>query len=131
MNKNKFSYMDKEKAIPCPAGCCEKDEFQLVMDGNNKTLRKVGKINTQKLIESYRDAVDLGKMIERFKRGDNTALQRKNNAFFADVTGVDGDLARQIENQRLTAEYLANAPKKAETSKKEETPKTEPPKEEK
>ena len=109
MNKNNFAYLKKESAIPCPGGSPVKDEFQLVTEGNNLSLKKVGTINVQKQIESYRDSVDLGKMIERYKRGDSSALSRGNRGFYADVSEIDTDLAVQIENQRLAAEYMAQA----------------------
>lgn len=109
MNKNNFVYLQKEPAIPCLGGSPIKDEFQLVTEGNNLSLKKVGTINVQKQIESYRDSVDLGKMIERYKRGDTSALNRGNGGFYADVSGMSTDLAEQIENQRIAAEYLAKA----------------------
>lgn len=118
MNKNNFAYLNKESAIPCPSGSPVKDEFQLVTEGNNMTLKKVGTINIQKKIESYRDSVDLGRMIERYKRGDSSALNRGNGGFYADVSDMSTDLAEQIENQRIAAEYIAQA---QNTAKVEET----------
>lgn len=108
MNKNKFAYFRKEKALPTASGSAYKDEYELVMDGNNMKLRKVGRINVQEQIASYRDSVDLGKMIERFKRGDSTALQRNSNAFYADVSEVNTDLASVIGNNRIAADFMAN-----------------------
>ena len=118
MNKNNFAYLNKEPAIPCPSGSPLKDEFQLVTEGNNMTLKKVGTINIQKKIESYRDSVDLGKMIERYKRGDTSALNRGNGGFYADVSDMSSDLAEQIENQRVAAEYIVQAQNAAETKEK-------------
>ena len=115
MNKNKFLYMQKESAIPCPSGSPIKDEFELVTEGNNMSLKKVGTINVQKQIESYRDSVDLGKMIERYKRGDTSALTRGAGGSFADVSEITPDLAVQIENQRIAAEYVAQAQAAAKT----------------
>lgn len=120
MNKNKFAYLKKEPALPCPGGSPVKDEFQLVTEGNNLMLEKVGEINVQKQIESYRDTVDLGKMIERYKRGDTSALSRGNGGFYADISNINADLAEQIQNQRLAAEYFATAQKSAPQAEKVE-----------
>lgn len=109
MNNRHFSYLEKEAALPCASGSRYKDDFQLVTEGNNMTLKKVGRTDTQKVIQSYRDAVDLGKMIERYKRGDQDAFTRGSRGFYADVSGMTTDLAESIENNRLAAEYMAAA----------------------
>lgn len=106
MNKNKFAYMRKEPAKPAPAGVRFKDENILVYEGNNMILKKVGQIDVQEQINSYRDGVDLGKMIERFKRGDTSAISRKQG-FYADATECPTDLASAINAQRVAAEYMA------------------------
>lgn len=125
MNKNKFAYLKKEAALPCPPGSPLKDEHELVWEGNNMTLKKVGVINTQKQIESYRDSVDLGRMIERFKRGDDSALER-GKGFYEDVSNISPDLAEQINNQRMAAEYLSKSANKRKQEEKAAEPQKTP-----
>lgn len=99
MHKRTFKYLEKEKAIPCPAGQRYKTVHTLVRDGNNLTLKEIGKIDIVEQIKSYEDGVSLAKMIERFKRGDDTALQR-GQAFYADVSGYETDSQIVVNNNR-------------------------------
>lgn len=99
MIRIKFSYMKKERAIPCPSGDRYKDEFKLEQNGNNLSLVKVGRVDVHEQIQSHRDAVSLSAMIERFKRGDTSALERKKG-FYADVTDFETNPAQVIQNGR-------------------------------
>lgn len=99
MQKRTFKYFEKGKAIPCPAGERMKDKYTLVRDGNNLSLKKVGQIDIVEQIQSYEDGVSLAKMIERFKRGDTSALQR-GQAFYGDVSSYETDPAQVINQTR-------------------------------
>lgn len=111
MQKRTFKYLEKGKAIPCPAGERMKDKHTLVRDGNNLTLKKVGQIDIVEQIQSYEDGVSLAKMIERFKRGDTSALQR-GQVFYGDVSGYETDPAQVINQTREVVTEIGK--KKAE-----------------
>lgn len=99
MAKKNFNYLEKDMAIPCPAGDRKKDKHMLVKDGNNLSLKKVGEIDIQEQINSYEDGVSLAKMIERYKRGDTSALNR-DGGFYGDVSGFATDVVDVLNNNR-------------------------------
>lgn len=105
MQKRTFKYLEKEKAIPCPAGERMKDKHTLVRDGNNLRLKKVGQVDVVEQIQSYEDGVSLAKMIERFNRGDSSALNR-GSAFYGDVSGYETDPAQVINNNRTVVSEI-------------------------
>ena len=106
-NKRTYNYLSKEKAVPCPTGSKFKDKNILVKDGNNLSLKKVGVIDTVEQIQSYRDGVDLQKMIARFQRGDESALSR-GVGFYADVSGFSTDLHEVMNNTRSVVSEIGN-----------------------
>ena len=99
MQKRTFNYFSRVKALPSPSGSRKKDVHRLVRDGNNLLLEKTGELDTQELIQSYEDGVSLEKMIARFQRGDEMALNRRQ-AFYADVSGYSNDLHEVMNNNR-------------------------------
>lgn len=125
MLKRDFAMFKNAPAIPCSSGSRVKDEHQLVMDGNNLTLKKVGEIDTQKQIASYVDGVSLSKMIERYKRGDASALDRRQG-FFADVRGFDDNPAAVIDATRDLMRTVADQTATEPTEPIESTEPTEP-----
>lgn len=94
-----FSYVEVRDLKSSPVGSRFKDENKLVQEGNNYRLEKVGQIDIQEQIASYADGVDLKKMIQRFKRGDSTALDRKRG-FYADVSSYPSDTRSFIDAMR-------------------------------
>lgn len=116
MKRNNFSCFEKEMAIPCPAGERKKDKFMLVRKGNNMSLTKVGEVDIQEQINSYEDGVSLAKMIERFKRGDTSALNH-GGGFYGDVSGFSPDVVDVLNNGQAVAKTLEELSKK---EKKEE-----------
>lgn len=108
MNDRKYSYLEKRKAIPCPAGNPMRDKCVLVQDGNNLSLKKVGEIDTVEQIQSHLDQVSLARMIERFKRGDTTALTRRSG-FYGDVSGFSDNPAEVINQTRKVVAAAAAA----------------------
>lgn len=124
MLKRTFKYLEKEKAIPCPAGERMKDKHTLVRDGNNLRLKKVGQVDVVEQIQSYEDGVSLAKMIERFNRGDSSALNH-GSAFYGDVSGYETDPAQVINNNRTVVTKIG---KQKEDSKEDpkEDPKQDP-----
>lgn len=113
MRKRIFAYQDNNAdAIPCSSGCRTKAEYQLKQTGNNLELVKVGEIDIQAQIESFEDSVSLSKMIERFSRGDDTALTRRKG-FYGDVSGFSDNPAEVIGNTRKIVKTAEAAAKKA------------------
>lgn len=110
MIERTFNYLRKNGAVPCPAGQRKKDVFTVVRDGNNLTLKKTGEVDVVEQIQSHHDGVSLAKMIERFRRGDSSALSH-GSGFYADVTGYETDPAQVINNTRATVDAVAQAQK--------------------
>lgn len=107
MNERKYCYLNKDKSVPCPVGDRYKDKNILIKDGDNLSLKKVGRIDTVEQINSYEDGVSLQKMIERFQRGDTSALTR-GVGFYADVSGYEKDPRAVIENGRKLVSEIGN-----------------------
>lgn len=76
-------------------------------EGNNLTLVETGVLDIQEMIESYVDGVSLEKMIQRFRRGDESAFMRKQ-AFYADVSGLPTDMMSVINTGRAATAILAD-----------------------
>lgn len=99
MNERTFNYLKKCSSLPCPSGSRFKDKHVLEQNGNNYSVRKVGVIDTYEQIQSYEDSVSLSRMIERYKRGDTSALSR-GFGFYADVSGFSDNPAEVISKTR-------------------------------
>lgn len=109
MNERTFNYLKKCPSLPCPSGSRFKEKHVIENDGNNYSLKKVGQIDTYEQIQSYEDGVSLARMIERYKRGDTSALSR-GSGFYADVSGFSDNPAEVINNTRgLAADAAARA----------------------
>ena len=100
MNKRTYLYLSKAEALPSPAGDRYKDKNILIKNGENLSLKKVGRIDTVEQINSHLDGVSLQKMIERFRRGDSSALTH-GVGFYADVSGYETDPRAVVNNTRL------------------------------
>lgn len=75
-------------------------EYENVIEDGEKKVVAVRKIDIQQEIESYRDSVDIHKIVERFINGDVTALDRAQ-AFYADVSQMPVKLQDVLSmNQR-------------------------------
>lgn len=68
-------------------------------------MKETGRIDIAEQIASYEDGVSLAKMIERYKRGDTSALNR-GSAFFEDVSGYDTDAQIVINNNRTVVSEI-------------------------
>ena len=99
MQKRTFDYFLREKAVPCPVGDRIVKQHKVVTEGNNLRRVETGELDIVEHIQSYEDGVSLSKMIERFKRGDPTALNRAT-PFYGDVSGYDDNPASVIETTR-------------------------------
>lgn len=101
-----FGYLlnkEPSKPISC-SGSRYRIKYELKRDGNNLRLVEVGKIDVQEQIASYEDSVDLGKMIQRFRNGDQSALNKRPGQYI-DVSMLPNDARLLIEQKR--AELLA------------------------
>lgn len=109
MKKRNFGFLEgRQPTPPCCPGSRFKPEYQLCQNGNNYTLKEVGKIDIQEQIASYEDGVSLSKMIERYKRGDESALTRRKG-FYADVSGMSDNPAEVISNTRALMKAASSA----------------------
>ena len=70
------------------------------------TLVETGKENLYDFIQSHRDSVDLHKIIERFERGDVTALS-KVQAVYADLSEMPRTYSEML-NQVIAGEKMFN-----------------------
>lgn len=119
MLKRTFNYLKKDRAIPCPSGSRWKKVNTLVRDGNNLMLKETGRIDIAEQIASYEDGVSLAKMIERYKRGDTSALNR-GSAFYEDVSGYDTDVQIVINNNRTVVSEIGKLKKDPKQEPKQE-----------
>lgn len=71
-----------------PVGSPIKDEFMLITepDGNTR-LEKVGEINTEELIQSFKGETDIHNIVNRALNGDPAALQVREGAY-VDLTAL-------------------------------------------
>lgn len=111
MNNRTFNYLARENAVPCPSGERYKDKCILVKNGDNLSLKKVGRIDTVEQIQSHHDGVCLQKMIERFNRTGDVGVFGSSRGFYADVVGASDDLQETINNTRDAMRVLENLPK--------------------
>lgn len=111
MNKRTFNYLSRVKAVPCPSGDRYKDKCILVKNGDNLSLKKVGRIDTVEQIQSHHDGVCLQKMIERFNRTGDTGVFGSSRGFYGDTVGASDDLQETINNTRDTMRFFQNLPK--------------------
>ena len=78
-----------------------------VFDDGSRDLVVVGQIDTYEMIQSHRDSVDLKLTLERYARGDNSAINRRQ-AFFGDFTNMPTSLA-ELSQRILDAQDLFNS----------------------
>lgn len=97
-----------ERCFNC-AGRRTRDQMSVVDDGpNGKHLQKVGETDQYQVIQSFRDEVDIRKIVERcVASGDMSMLQRVQGVY-TDTTGLPKDLM-SMENLRLQVEGLYDA----------------------
>ena len=107
MNKKTYCYLKKDKSLPCPSGDRLQVVNTVVRDGNNLILKKTGVVDIVEKIQSYRDGVELTKMIERYKRGDASALSH-GAGFYADVSGFSDDPLEVINQTRDLSKMSKN-----------------------
>lgn len=78
-----------------------------VFDDGSRDLVVVGQIDIYEMIQSHRDSVDLKLTLERYARGDDSALNRRQ-AFFGDFTNMPTNLS-ELSQRILDAQDLFNS----------------------
>lgn len=78
-----------------------------VFDDGSRDLVVVGQVDTYEMIQSHRDSVDLKLTLERYARGDDSAINRRQ-AFFGDFTNMPTSLA-ELSQRILDAQDLFNS----------------------
>lgn len=99
------SYYSKKESIVSNPGSCMKTEYMLSVDEKGyETLKVTGETDVQKMIDSYKDMVDLDIVLERLNNGDESALEQVEG-FYADVTGIPNNL-QDVMNLNLNGKML-------------------------
>lgn len=92
-----------------PSNCGSRlhnDYKMKVFDDGSRDLVVVGQIDIYEMIQSHKDSVDLKLTLERYARGDESAINRRQ-AFFGDFTHMPTSLA-ELSQRILDAEDLFN-----------------------
>lgn len=99
-------YESYEVTPTCCGTSFENDYKMKVFDDGSRDLVVVGTIDTYSKIQSYKDSVDLKLTLERYARGDESALNRRH-AFFGDFTHMPTTLA-ELSQRIIDANDLFN-----------------------
>lgn len=86
-----------------------RDQMSVVDDGpRGKHLEKVGETDQYQVIQSFRDEVDIKKIVERCVASGDMSLLQRVQGVYTDTTGLPKDLM-SMENLRLQVEGLYDA----------------------
>lgn len=86
-----------------------KNKRQLVDNHGVMELQTVGKQNLYEEIQSHKDSVDINKMLERYRSGDVTALDRVK-AHYLDLEGAPRTLAEMYSFVKNTTAFFDTLP---------------------
>lgn len=108
----KFRVFDEDKKDCC--SCCGDRvhvlyESRLGKDGNLE-LFEAGKQDIREFIQASADSCDIHKIIARYKAGDTTALNRRQNPIFGDFTGLGTDIISTLNNIDLSKRQFESLP---------------------
>lgn len=92
--------------VSCVGTMFENDYKMKVFDDGSRDLVIVGQTDIYSKIQSFKDSVDLKLVLERYARGDESALNRRH-AFFGDFTHMPTSLA-ELSQRILDASDLFN-----------------------
>lgn len=105
-----MKFRNKYVRVPVPPSDCgsrlHNDYKMKVFDDGTRDLVVVGQINIYEMIQSHKDSVDLKLTLERYARGDESSVNRRQ-AFFGDFTHMPTSLA-ELSQRILDAEDLFN-----------------------
>lgn len=97
----------REELVPSNAGSRLHNDYKMkVFDDGTRDLVVVGQIDIYEMIQSHKDSVDLKLTLERYARGDESAINRRQ-AFFGDFTHMPTSLA-ELSQRILDAQDLFN-----------------------
>lgn len=104
----KFRNKYEHKAIISsnPGSRLHNDYKMKVFDDGTRDLVVIGQIDTYEMIQSHKDSVDLKLTLERYARGDESAINRRQ-AFFGDFTNMPTTLS-ELSQRILDAQDLFN-----------------------
>lgn len=86
-----------------------RDQMCVVDDGpNGKHLEKVGETDQYQVIQSFRDEVDIKKIVERCAASGDMSMLQRVQGVYTDTSGLPKDLM-SMENLRLHVEGLYDA----------------------
>lgn len=107
-----FPFKDIESETFCPwshPGSGVKDKMILKdVDGIMEPV-KVGEDDLYAYIQSHKDSVDINKILERYRAGDDTAL-RQVQAHYLDLEGAPQSLAEMYSFVKNTTSYFEGLP---------------------
>lgn len=96
------------KLSPSNAGTRFHNDYKMkVFEDGSRDLVVVGQIDTYEIIQSHKDSVDLKLTLERYARGDDSAINRRQ-AFFGDFTNMPTSLS-ELSQRILDAQDLFNS----------------------
>lgn len=96
------------KLSPSNGGSRFHNDYKMkVFEDGSRDLVVVGQIDTYEIIQSHKDSVDLKLTLERYARGDDSAINRRQ-AFFGDFTNMPTSLA-ELSQRILDAQDLFNS----------------------
>lgn len=92
----------ERKRVFSEVGSRMQPTYKMHVDENGKReLRKVGEIDLYAQIQSYKDSVDINVLLQRFARGDESALSK--------IQGVYGDFTQMPKTYRELAQRVIDA----------------------
>lgn len=104
-------FRDKYSEFKLPvseAGTRFHNDYKMkVFEDGSRDLVVVGQIDTYEIIQSHKDSVDLKLTLERYARGDDSAINRRQ-AFFGDFTNMPTSLS-ELSQRILDAQDLFNS----------------------
>lgn len=99
------TYYGDKKVEPSNPGSRFKPEYQLFIDEKGvEQLKKTGETDVQKMIDSYKEMVDLDVILERLNNGDDSVLEQVEG-FYADVSEIPVKL-QDVMNLNLAGKQL-------------------------
>lgn len=99
------SYYNRRDEVFSNPGSAIKQEWQLVIDSEgNESFVKSGETNLYEKIQTYKDSVDVNKIIKRVMSGDTSVLEQVKG-FHADVSQMQTDF-RELYNLNIRGQKL-------------------------
>ena len=105
----RHAYDENHQRCFAPSGSRIVDKMSVVVDSNGcKHLEKVGETDCYAYIQSFKDSVDLHKILERCALNGDTTELMKAQGTYGDYVGINADL-RSLEHLRMGVDDAYNA----------------------